>query len=108
VAADETAPVEHGLGQAGSAPGLFEPLLVGHRVHEVERVVGDDLGVQLLVLALVVEHREAQARADAEVVAAVRADVERLFQLSLVERRVALRALLEDALGLDATLLGGD
>jgi hypothetical protein len=42
------------------------------------------------------------------VVAAVRADLEGLFQLALVEGGAALAALLEDALGLDAPLVGRD
>ena len=70
--------------------------------------MGDDVGVKLFVVALVEEHREPLARADAEVVAAVAADVERLFEVSFVEVGLALRALLVDALGFDAPLLRRD
>jgi hypothetical protein len=75
VAADVAARVDDRFGQARRAPRVLQPFLVRLGVGEFERVGGDDFGVELFVLALVVEVGEPEPRADAEVVAAMRADL---------------------------------
>jgi hypothetical protein len=71
----------------------------------VKRVGGDDFGVEFFVVGVVEEHGESFARADAKVVTAGRADLQRLFEVFLVERGIALGTLAEDAFGFDDALV---
>src|SRR5204862_3471930 len=79
---------DDGVGVAGLLLLGLEAVLVGLLVHEAERVGGLDVLVALLEAAWVDQLLDARAGADAEVVLAVGADVQGLFDV-LAEQHVA-------------------
>src|SRR3990170_1700371 len=83
---------DEGVTEAGRDLGLGEALRVRAKVEEPEWVGGAKAGVFLDERALVGELRDALTRPNGEVVAALRADPERLLELLVSVVGVALRA----------------
>ena len=97
--ADFPARADNRFRRARNALRLPESFRVWLGVRKFQRVYGDHLGVQLLIVAVVKEHREARRGVETEMVITVRADLYGFFEVSFVERRVAFLALDEDVFG---------
>jgi hypothetical protein len=84
---------------AGRSLRLFQPFRILARILELQAVHRQHLGADLEAPFRIEQPVQARARADALVVAALRADIQVLFQVSAVEHRAAGRALGPQALG---------
>ena len=92
------------IGLAGGLERVLQPLGVLLAVLELQRIDRQHLLADLVAALGIEEGVEPRARADAVVVAALRADVEVLLEVGLVEHRLARRALDPQALGHRAAL----
>src|ERR1019366_1920227 len=68
---------------------------------ELQRVGGSQVGIEDFVLAIVVEIAQPGARIDAEVLVALRTDIEILLQILFPDDLAALLALYPQSFGLD-------
>jgi hypothetical protein len=76
----------------------LEPVAIGLGVRELERVVRDEVGEMFLVAAFVKERLQALGGADAEVMGALRADVETDLEILVVDQLRAAGTLDPEAL----------
>ena len=102
--ADSSASVDDCFRQPGAVLRLLNAFEVRLAVHKRERVNRRDLGVELFILTFVKEQCEPFARADAEVMATMLANLMVVFELALEEMGLATVAFDEDVFRLHHAL----
>ena len=98
---------DHGVLEAGGGDRLLEPLAIRLGVGELQRIVREQVREVLGELALVEQRLEPVGGADAEVMRALRADLQVLLEILVVDQLRAARTLDPQPLGHPARLLGG-
>ena len=83
--------VDDGVVEAGVVLRLLEARGVGLEVDELQRVGGDEVGVEDFVLVVVEKLGQAGARVDAEVLVALGADVEVVLEIFFPDDLAAAR-----------------
>src|ERR1700735_5251890 len=89
--------IDHGVIEAGLAPGLFQPVPVGLDIDKLQRVSGYELQVHQLVPRFQ-KAGDAAARVQPEMVSALGADLQVSFELGLEDVLPTALALLPQTL----------
>src|SRR5258708_29596676 len=104
MAADFSARGNHSLRESGCALRLDDSLGVGLAVDKFQRISRNNFGVQLFAVSIVKQLLEPLVSAEAKMITAVHANLERLFQLFLIEVLAAFFAAHKDILSPDDAL----
>ena len=91
--------IDHRVLQAGIGLGLFQARRVGLEIHEFQRVGRNQIRVEYLVLSAVEELRQPGAGVNAEVLLALRTNVEVLLEILLPDDLAAVLTLHPQPLG---------
>src|SRR5581483_8871651 len=89
------------VAHAGGLLRNGEPLVIRLGIHEAQRIGRDQIGVELFAEPVIQQHAHTGARVNAEMPAALRADLHILLERLAPDNLAAVLAFLPQALGAD-------